>query len=266
VSLARPLPVVVVSPHLDDAVLSCGGTIHQLARNGHRVVIVTVFSGEPTDDELPPLARRFHDTCDLEDDAAIRIRREEDRAACSTIGATPLHLPFLECIYRRQAGSRAPVYRVEESILGPPSAADAKLPRMIAKALRALPVWDGARIAIPLGIGRHVDHGLVRRAAEAAAAGSDAPRGRLCYYEDQPYACWNRDPSWPEALTAGLVPVCSQFDRRCWEAKITAIGRYRSQVGMLWPDDPDWATKLERYALCVSGSSPQERLWVAEGP
>ena len=31
---------VFLSPHPDDAVLSCGGSIYQLAENGHRPILV----------------------------------------------------------------------------------------------------------------------------------------------------------------------------------------------------------------------------------
>ena len=37
--------VVAVSPHLDDAVFSAGGTLARLAAAGHEVTVVTVFTG-----------------------------------------------------------------------------------------------------------------------------------------------------------------------------------------------------------------------------
>ena len=36
-----------VSPHFDDAVLSCGATMHRLRRLGERVMVLTVCAGVP---------------------------------------------------------------------------------------------------------------------------------------------------------------------------------------------------------------------------
>ncbi len=50
-----------LSPHPDDAVLSCGGLIHQLTQKGEPVTILTVMAGDPPD-PLPdtPLVRELH--------------------------------------------------------------------------------------------------------------------------------------------------------------------------------------------------------------
>ena len=39
--------LVVVSPHLDDAVLSLGATMASAARNGAHVTVLTVFACDP---------------------------------------------------------------------------------------------------------------------------------------------------------------------------------------------------------------------------
>jgi bacillithiol biosynthesis deacetylase BshB1 len=47
-SAPRPLRIVVVAPHPDDAELGMGGTIARLVAEGHSVHIVDLTSGEPT--------------------------------------------------------------------------------------------------------------------------------------------------------------------------------------------------------------------------
>ena len=47
-SLSRPLRIVVVAPHPDDAELGMGGTIARLVSEGHAVHIVDLTNGEPT--------------------------------------------------------------------------------------------------------------------------------------------------------------------------------------------------------------------------
>ena len=90
----RERRVVVVSPHLDDAVLSLAATIAAAVRLGAEWTIVTVFAGNP--DATGP-ARRYDRRCGFLSaaDAAI-MRRREDERACAILGATPVWLPFGE--------------------------------------------------------------------------------------------------------------------------------------------------------------------------
>ena len=38
--------LIFLSPHPDDAVLSCGGWIYQLAQDGERPIVITIFGGD----------------------------------------------------------------------------------------------------------------------------------------------------------------------------------------------------------------------------
>ncbi len=38
--------LIFLSPHPDDAVLSCGGWIYQLAQDGERPIVITLFGGD----------------------------------------------------------------------------------------------------------------------------------------------------------------------------------------------------------------------------
>ncbi len=69
---------LIVSPHLDDAVMSCGELIAS-----SRSMVVTVFAGEP-----PEAAHTEWDArCGLQNSsAAIRTRRAEDREAVARLG------------------------------------------------------------------------------------------------------------------------------------------------------------------------------------
>ncbi len=86
--------VTVVSPHLDDAVLSIGATINSLVSQGVHVRVVTMFAGDP-DSDLPA---SYWDTArgvaTLGESA--RLRQAEDGAACQKLGAEPVWLPFAD--------------------------------------------------------------------------------------------------------------------------------------------------------------------------
>jgi hypothetical protein len=68
---------IVFSPHLDDAVLSCGGLIHGAAARGEQVRVITVFAGERVPYPLSAFARHLHRKWDLA--APVPARREEER-------------------------------------------------------------------------------------------------------------------------------------------------------------------------------------------
>jgi LmbE family N-acetylglucosaminyl deacetylase len=93
-----PDDLVVVSPHLDDAVLSLGAAIARATRAGRRVTVLTVFAGDPGSAKTAGGWDR-RGGFETEGDAA-RARGLEDRSACGLLGAKPVWLPFSEADYR----------------------------------------------------------------------------------------------------------------------------------------------------------------------
>jgi LmbE family N-acetylglucosaminyl deacetylase len=85
-------PIVVVSPHSDDGVLSLGAAMARWARAGARVELLTVLALDPS--SAAPTEgwdRRGGFTTEGE---AARARREEDGRACAVLGVTPRWLPY----------------------------------------------------------------------------------------------------------------------------------------------------------------------------
>lgn len=93
----RPTRVTIVSPHLDDGVLSIGGTIHALTRRGSDVGIVTVFGGDPNATTPPSSWDAKRGTPSQGD--AVRLRRQEDAAAGAVLAATTTTLPWADSDY-----------------------------------------------------------------------------------------------------------------------------------------------------------------------
>ena len=90
--------LVVVSPHLDDAVFSLGATLAEAARKEMAVINLTVFAGDPSSGARPSNWDRKAGFPSA--GAAARARRAEDAAACALVGMTPVWLPFLDHPYR----------------------------------------------------------------------------------------------------------------------------------------------------------------------
>ena len=139
---------VFVSPHLDDAALSCGGNIARLARAGTRVTVVTVFTADQSPGSaLSPLAMRTHASWGV-GDQPFEARRAEDAAACKAMGADAEHLGLLDAIYRRSAAGEPFYSRVLNA--PDPADADALMTALTAALLdSAVKRFAGARVFCP---------------------------------------------------------------------------------------------------------------------
>lgn len=147
--------LVVVSPHLDDAVMSCGGLLAAASRRGDRAIVVTVFTeGEGHD-----------------------VRRAEDREALGLLGVEAVHVGLADAP-ERLGLARSHRALVEEAVV---SAGDrVVVERALASRLAGLGVAEGAPVLAPLGAGGHVDHLVVHEALRA--------RPGVAFYEDRPYS------------------------------------------------------------------------------
>lgn len=241
-----------LSPHPDDAVLSCGGTIYQLAQNDQRPIVMTIFGGDgPADAALSEFAHDLHTRWQLDDDAPA-LRREEDRAACDRLNAYLIHLRFADAIYRIDPITQRHRYASEEAIFG--DVRDPLIVDEVAEALRSrIARASPARLFVPLTAGHHVDHLIVRAAAERLG-------GELIYYEDYPYAedaaklahVWGNDEWAPE-----LIALSDEALR----AKIEAFRQHRSQISTFYRDDEEVAQRIRAYAEAIGQGQPVERFW-----
>jgi LmbE family N-acetylglucosaminyl deacetylase len=86
--------VAVLSPHLDDAALSLGGSIARASAAGADLRVITVFAYDPESDAP---AAPWDAACGFRTAAeAARARRDEDARSCALMGATPVWLPFAD--------------------------------------------------------------------------------------------------------------------------------------------------------------------------
>ncbi len=200
--------VTAVSPHLDDAAFSAGGTLAALAAAGHEVTVVTCFTASV------PAPQGFALACQLDkglpaDVDYMALRRDEDAAAMAVLGATPLHLGLPEAPHRGYGSA----------------------PDLFAGVHDGDEVWRTVRDLLegvagelwlaPQALGSHVDHLQVLR----AVAGTGRP---VLWWRDSPYVL--RDPGarpgpdLPAGLTAVELP--QDLDRRA-----DACARYATQLG-----------------------------------
>lgn len=220
-SLLTPA-LIVLSPHLDDAVLSCGALL--ATRPGTRVV--TVFAGTPPD---PDVLTDWDGRCGFRSAAeAMQARREEDRRALERLLAVPVHLDFLDAQY----GATPREDRLRDALA------------------RLLAEDDAPEVLLPMGL-FHSDHLLVHRAARAAV---DAVPGRVAVaWEDVPY---RHKPGLLQQRLAALAAEGIEAtpwstaddgrDPRAARAKHEALAAYATQLPGLGPNGIADALRPER--------------------
>jgi LmbE family N-acetylglucosaminyl deacetylase len=203
--------VVVVSPHLDDAVMSLGSALAQAVQEGAKVEILTVFSDVPSSTAPASL---WDSQCGFATEGeAATARREEDRRACAVLGAKPRWLDFgAECYERR--GNDDDIHSAVTSAI------------------------DGAdAVLIPGFPLAHADHANLSRLL--LRKGINFPRIGL--YAEQPYMfTQGKTPvgaalSPPLQSVVGAIPPWTRMRTRrvFWRSKYRAVRSYGSQLRRL---------------------------------
>jgi LmbE family N-acetylglucosaminyl deacetylase len=205
--------VVIVSPHLDDAVLGCGRFM--AAHPG--TTVVTVYAGAP--DRYPDPMTHWDTLAGFAaGDDVLAARRAEDAAALGVLGATPRWLDFVEHQYLPRA-----------AWVGPDATVDG-----LEAALREL---APTAVFLPFGLA-NPDHGATHEAGLLVRERFPEPAW-FCY-EDTGYKHIPGLLAWrvPRLFRAGLwpTPVALRADDPD-DRKRAALDRYPSQWRAL---DADW--------------------------
>lgn len=239
-SFTSGAPWLFLSPHLDDAVLSCAGLIE--AHSGTReITVATIFTAA----EPPPhtrAARTFLAQCSAHDATTLfENRRKEDQTALAGLRTAHRHLGAVDALFRQRVWNRNaigpfvrwipelvhlyPTYRLDIA-LGRISRHDARLMRKVHHAAASLMEETGAELLFcPVGVGRHVDHLITR------AVGQAFP-DQVVYYSDFPY----NQTATPDAR------FLQEHGLRSWtwhpepKRKNRHINQYTSQAPALFPD------------------------------
>ena len=108
--------LVVVSPHLDDAVLSLGATIAHAVESGAKIEILTVFACAP--DSNAPTDEWDRKSGFATEGEAARQRRREDQTACEILGAASRWFDYGAESYERHGSMQEVVSAVAAATAG----------------------------------------------------------------------------------------------------------------------------------------------------
>lgn len=194
-SLATREPWIFLSPHLDDAVLSCGALIKSEASK-REIAVLTLFS-ECSTAPHTKAARSFLRQCSAQDASSLfDARKKEDAAVLAGLGVRFQHLGATDALFRKRRETplgksfigkalpelvhRYPTYRFDIAV-GRISRGDSTLIRNLqAKVSQQIDELAAGLVFSPLGVGRHVDHLITRTVGELSAEGG-------IFYSDFPY-------------------------------------------------------------------------------
>lgn len=234
--------LVVVSPHPDDAAFSASQAVRAALARRWRVVVVTVYSGSA----FAPFGP------DGDADAVTPLRRAEDRAWVARLGASAR----LVDLGRPDAALRPEHLGDFDPIARFPFDASDLAEKAVVEALLAAAFAGADAVLVPLGLGEHLDHILVR---DAAVAASD--RCALAFYEDLPYAATLS----PSEVRAGVETTASALGRALVERRVATfdpMARHRDCLTYRTQIDSEGAWALVAFCGRYGGA---ERLWVEAG-
>lgn len=225
-----------LSPHLDDAVFSCGGLMAMQDARGEPISVLTLFAGDPPDYRISNYAAELHARWG-KSGPPIAMRRAEDRLACGRLGASVVHLDFPDAVYRVDE-NQAALYPDVEGVFSDVAHYENELLDQLIDALEEID-FGQAKVYSPMGLGGHVDHILTRTAAEGLGI-------KLLHYADMPYAArsdeleglfQHGDPQWKLAL----------LTEEAIDSWVAAVFEYQSQLSTFWQDEDQLYKELQNF-------------------
>jgi LmbE family N-acetylglucosaminyl deacetylase len=243
-------PVLVVSPHPDDAVLALGGLLTRSAAHSVNAFSVETWTHHPYYAARPALAGH--------------LLLEEERVASKIIGVTSSFLGFVDAADR-------PEWRDGFLITDPMNVTG--IVREPALFTRLMDRIEGEHngeetVYAPLGVGGHIDHLICREAVLELVRQRRLDAVRLAFYEDLPYANFTDPVEVAGRLSdrlsvmgmRRLFPTHFALSNAEIDTKREALRVYRLQIreGII--------RRVLHYGRALgNGLGPAERVWTVAG-
>jgi LmbE family N-acetylglucosaminyl deacetylase len=248
-------PLLLVSPHLDDAVFSCSAVVER----AEAVDVLTVCAGSPD----PPRRGWWDEDTGFSSSAeSMPARLREDEEAFAGTPHRRSYLSLLELQYvdgARSDDERRTIAAAVGSWVSENQSATVALPAGAGCRSRPLVRRLLRLLSRPCHPPRHPDHLFVRDAVLPVLR--DKPEAKVLLYEELPYLLGGSADREAQRVAAGggwdAEPIVRAIDR---SAKAARIAAYSSQVLPLSPpegrlDDAAALPAEERYWLLRRSST-----------
>lgn len=199
--------ILLLSPHADDVAYSIGGIVAQLSMRAD-LCLMTIFGHSGW--ALPQTL------CEKSADAISAQREREDRAYCAR---RRIDYDLLPCPDSFVMGYD------KETELSIAATDDPRTESVVSLIRNAVAGRMPQVVLAPCGLGGHVDHQIVRMAADALH------HDEVLYYEDVPYSSNLPLPELERQLVVqGLTPAMTADIEVVLESKYEDMWGYRSQT------------------------------------
>lgn len=167
--------IVILSPHLDDAVLSLGSHIVKWQREGKKITVITIFTRFESKIKLPRYSWEYIKKSGFDSVKKFELaRNKEDRLVMEGLGVRYKYWNFIDAGFRGW-------YKTKESLMGGIiNYRDKKLVKNIRAKISSIKT---DLILVPFGVGGHVDHIILKEATKEIKIKN--------YYLDVPYLWHN---------------------------------------------------------------------------
>lgn len=234
---------VIISPHLDDAVISCGDFIYYLRRKRLNVEVTTVFPNVYYGNDLQKSASDFHKISNRGKYLNI-FRQKEDRKAMDVLNVSYNHLGFSECLYRKDSNNEFIYNNIYDDIN---FEKDNKMINEIISFFATFYNIESTVFIFPLGIGNHIDHNLLSFIGNKL----EQKFFKVLYYEDLPYKMNLNYEDYKDKVknkNGIIIPL----DKSDFYNKLEAYVCYSSQINVVWNSLDDAIEDFKKIYLMIS--------------
>lgn len=228
--------VLVLSPHMDDAVLSTFDFLDSI-RSAYRPIVANIFTSFQTkiitgDTQKYLLESGFSNVQKFE-----VHRKNEEAAALNAARIQYINLDYVDGGFRDV--NSQPVYRNHKQLFSGKIAITDRLSlqKKLIQSFKQLEVlYQPSLVLIPLGIGKHADHLLVKKAAQCCFKSACK-----LYWKDIPYGI---------SLSSKYHSTLKQIVKKKYALpgpsakKLEILGAYSSQVNLLGITDKHFSEEL----------------------
>ena len=223
----------IISPHIDDAVLSLGGLIQDLTMKNEKVSILYVFTISQWTNPNAISGKKY----DKDTISVTEIRKEEESAIAKRLAYDFDFMDFHDLPLRFTGNSSSEVAMISEII------------NTIKKR-----ITRDDQVFFPLGLDHH-DHIIIHK------IGLDLiDEGyQILFYEDLPYAAMGKhdhQKNYTNLIQKDFEPISIPIDI---DVKIDLLKHYGSQMSQTW------LNHISTYAYSLHDNKFYERFWKPAG-
>ncbi len=173
--------ILVLSPHYDDALLSCGSFILDCAKKKYLVVILNIFTVLQSESPIKMVLDQLNQY-GVTQSQFQKMRYREEKQAWKGIDINKYDLKLTDGAFRT-IGGKCLYNNSEELFSGKIKNEDTMLTQHLEQTFALIEKkYNFDLVLSPFGVGKHADHIITKRAAQKVWQ-----KTKLCFYIDQPY-------------------------------------------------------------------------------